>query len=419
MKSSLNTASSLMRPFTPPPRLVMGPGPITVDPRVLQAMSTQLVGQYDPAMTGCMNDTMALYREVFQTENCWTFLVDGTSRAGIEACLVSLLEPGDRVLVPIFGRFGHLLTEIAQRCGAEVHTIETEWGQVFSPETIEAAVRKVQPKLVAIVQGDTSTTMLQPLEGLGAICRRHGALLYCDATASIGGNTFLTDEWQLDAVSVGLQKCLCGPSGSSPLTLGERAVSVIRERRHVEAGIRNERHSDGAGSRIESNYFDLGMIMDYWGEERLNHHTESATMLYGSRECARILLEEGVDTAIERHRLNGAALAEGLLAMGLTLFGDQANRMNNVVGVYIPPGIAGEAIRHSMLHDFGIEIGTSFGPLHGRIWRIGTMGYNARKDAVLQTLAALEAVLARAGHSMAPHSGTNRALSVYEDSNAG
>ncbi|WP_051234531.1 pyridoxal-phosphate-dependent aminotransferase family protein [Marinimicrobium agarilyticum] len=413
MSETLQPASKLMRPFSPPPRLLMGPGPITVDPRVLRAMSAQLVGQYDPAMTQCMNDTMALYRAVFETDNEWTFLVDGTSRAGIEAVLVSLLEPGDRVLVPIFGRFGHLLTEIAERCGAEVHTLSKEWGQVFTPEEIETAIREVQPKVLAVVQGDTSTTMLQPLEDLGAICREHGVLFYSDATASIGGNPFRTDAWGLDAVSVGLQKCLCGPSGSAPLTLSTRAVEVIRRRKHVEAGIRSDHHRDGKGPRIPSNYFDLGMIMDYWGDERLNHHTEATTMLYGARECARILLEEGVSNAIERHRIHGLAMARGLAAMNLSLFGDQTNKMHNVVGIHIPDGVPGEPIRQTMLNDFGIEIGTSFGPLHGKIWRIGTMGYNARKDAVLQTLACLEAVLRRGGHSLTAGAGVETALDVY------
>ncbi|GGA73027.1 aminotransferase V [Neiella marina] len=414
MSDPFAVAEHLLQPFSPPPRLLMGPGPITVDPRVLRAMSAQLVGQYDPAMTECMNDTMALYRGVFQTNNQWTLLVDGTSRAGIEAVLVSLLEPGEKVLVPIFGRFGHLLCEIAERCGAEVHRIETEWGQVFSPEQIEQAIKQVQPKVLAVVQGDTSTTMLQPLEELGAICQRHGVLLYSDATASIGGNPFKTDEWQLDAVSVGLQKCLCGPSGSAPVTLSEQAVAVINKRKHIEAGIRASHHVDGSGQRIRSNYFDLGMIMDYWGEERLNHHTEATTMLYGARECARILLAEGIDNAIARHQLHGNAMAAGVAALNLKLFGDQRHKMTNVVGVYIPPGIEGEAVRHSMLHDFGVEIGTSFGPLHGKIWRIGTMGYNARKDAVMQTLVALEAVLLKHGHGLSAGAGAAAALEVYQ-----
>lgn len=406
---------ALLRPFSPPSRLLMGPGPITVDPRVLRAMSAQLIGQFDPAMTQCMNETMALYRGVFKTKNQWTLLIDGTSRAGIEAVLVSLLEPGDKVLVPIFGRFGHLLCEIAERCGAKVHKIEKAWGEVFSPDEIESAIKTLQPKLFAIVQGDTSTTMLQPLQELGAICERYGVLFYSDATASIAGNRLLCDEWKLDAVSVGLQKCLRGPSGSAPLTLSEKAVAAIRKRRHIEAGIRNSNHHQGSGSRIASNYFDLGMIMDYWGEERLNHHTEATTMLYGARECARILLQEGVENSIERHRIHGRAMAEGLAAMNLKLFGDQSHKMHNVVGVYIPEGIASETVRGAMLNDFAIEIGTSFGPLQGKIWRIGTMGYNARKDAILQTLAALEAVLRRAGHSQTANAGVDRAETIYAE----
>jgi len=413
MSDQYSVNPSLLRPFSPPPRLLMGPGPITVDPRVLRAMSAQLVGQYDPAMTQCMNETMALYRGVFKTNNQWTLLIDGTSRAGIESVLISLLEPGDKILVPVFGRFGHLLCEIAERCGAEVHKIHKEWGEVFTPDEIETAIKQIQPKVLAIVQGDTSTTMLQPLDYLGEICARHGVLFYSDATASIGGNPFETDQWQLDAVSVGLQKCLCGPSGSAPITLSEKAVAAIRKRRHIEAGIRTENHVEGSGRRIASNYFDLGMIMDYWGEERLNHHTEATTMLYGARECARILLEEGVENSIKRHRIHGKAMAQGLAAMNLQLFGDQSQKMHNVVGVYIPEGVAGEPVRTSMLKDFGIEIGTSFGPLHGKIWRIGTMGYNARKDAVLQTLIALEAVLRRAGHSQTANAGVDTAMTIY------
>jgi (S)-ureidoglycine-glyoxylate aminotransferase len=413
MSDQYSVNPALLRPFSPPPRLLMGPGPITVDPRVLRAMSAQLIGQYDPAMTQCMNDTMALYRAVFKTNNQWTMLIDGTSRAGIEAVLISLLEPGDKVLVPVFGRFGHLLCEIAERCGAEVHCIHKEWGQVFSADEIESTIKQIQPKMLAIVQGDTSTTMLQPLENLGEICARYGVLFYTDATASIAGNPLETDLWQLDAVSVGLQKCLGGPSGSAPITLSEKAVTAIRKRRHIEAGIRTENHVEGSGRRIASNYFDLGMIMDYWGEERLNHHTEATTMLYGARECARLLLEEGMSAAIERHRVHGKAMAQGLAAMNLKLFGDLAHKMNNVVGVYIPAGVNGDAVRSSMLNDFGIEIGTSFGPLHGKIWRIGTMGYNARKDAVVQTLVALEAVLQRAGHSLSANAALDAALAVY------
>jgi (S)-ureidoglycine-glyoxylate aminotransferase len=396
----------------PPPRLLMGPGPITADPRVLRAMSAQLVGQYDPWMTSTMSETQALYREVLRTANDATLLVDGTSRAGIEAALVSLVRPGDRVLVPRFGRFGHLLVEIAERCGAEVHTIDVPWGEVFAPEAIEEAVRRVRPTLLAVVHGDTSTTMAQPLDELGAICREHDVLLYVDATATLGGNPLETDAWGLDAVTAGLQKCLGGPSGSAPITLSPRAVEVVDGRRSIEAGLRDEA-SEVREDRIRSNYFDLAMILDYWGPKRLNHHTEATTMLYGARECARILLEEGLGAAIERHRLHGAAMLAGVQALGLRPFGDLAHRMTNVLGVHIPDGVNGDAVRAELLADYGLEIGTSFGPLHGRVWRIGTMGYNARRDAVLTTLAALEQVLRRHGVEIGAGAGTEAAIDAY------
>lgn len=399
-------------PIDPPPRLLMGPGPINADPRVLRAMSAQLVGQYDPAMTAYMTETMALYREVFRTANEATLLVDGTSRAGIEAAFVSLIEPGDRVLVPIFGRFGHLLREIAERCGAEVTVLEREWGTVFNPGEIEAAIARTRPKLLAVVHGDTSTTLAQPLDELGAICERHGVLFYTDVTASLAGNEFELDAWGLDVATSGLQKCLAGPSGSAPISLSPRAVAVVNSRKSIEAGIRAEGDAVAAHP-IRSNYFDLSQILDYWGPKRLNHHTEATSMLYCARECARLLVDEGMTNAVERHRLHGSAMVEGLSALGLELFGDQSVRMNNVVGVLIPDGMDGDAARSAMLTDYGIEIGTSFGPLHGKVWRIGTMGYNARRDTVLTTLAALEQVLRRGGASVTAGSGVGAALDFY------
>ncbi|AVX40492.1 alanine--glyoxylate aminotransferase family protein [Yersinia massiliensis] len=407
----------LFSQINPPARLLMGPGPINADPRVLRAMSSQLIGQYDPAMTDYMNQVMALYRGVFRTENPWTMLIDGTSRAGIEAVLLSIIRPGDKVLVPVFGRFGHLLCEIARRCRAEVHAIEVPWGEVFSPDRIEDAIKQVRPRLLLTVQGDTSTTLLQPLAELGEICRRHQVLFYTDATASLGGNPLETDAWGLDAVSAGLQKCLGGPSGSAPITLSPQFTEQIRRRKCIEQGIRTQEHTDGDEEMIYSNYFDLGMIMDYWGPERLNHHTEATSMLFAARECARIILEEGLDVGIARHALHGAALLAGVQGMGLAVFGDLQHRMNNVLGVIIPDGIHGEQVRQLMLNDFGIEIGTSFGPLKGKIWRIGTMGYNARKDCVMLTLVALEAVLNRLGFSTVQGAGLQAAWGVYQAEN--
>src|SRR5215216_634194 len=310
-------STSLTRELDPLPRLLMGPGPINVDPRVLRAMAMPLLGQFDPQFTGYMNETMGLLRDLFQTQNRWSFLVDGTARAGVEALLVSLIEPGDRVLVPVFGRFGHLLCEIAARCGAEVHAIETEWGTVFAPDAIEDAVKRHRPKLLAIVHGDTSTTMAQPLAEIGELCRRYDALLYVDATATLGGTDIPVDRWNIDAASAGLQKCLSGPPGSAPITFSERVERAVLRRKHVEAGIRPAGFTPGAGPRIQSNYFDLPMLMDYWGEARLNHHTEATSMLYAARECARVILQEGLEPVFARHALASRALTAGLQAMGL------------------------------------------------------------------------------------------------------
>lgn len=400
----------------PPQRLLMGPGPVNAHPRVLRAMSADLLGQFDPEMTSYMNEVMALYRPIFGTENQWTLLVDGTARAGIEAALVSLVAPGDTVLVVNFGRFGLLLSEILQRIGAKIETVEAPWGETVPLDAIEAAIQRTGPALVASIHGDTSTTMAQPLDGFGDLCARAGALSYVDATATIGGMEIATDRWGVDVVSGGLQKCLGGPSGSAPITISQRAAAYIQRRKHVEQGIRRDDIEDGEGPLIGSNYFDLAMIMDYWSDKRLNHHTEATTMLYGARECARIMLAEGLDARYARHRAAGGAMTAGLRAMGLSLFGDDRHRMTNVTAVHIPDGIDGETVRRKMREHFEIEIGTAFGPLAGKVWRIGAMGYNARKHKVLLTLAALEAVLMGEGLRLPAGEGVTAALAAWEAS---
>jgi (S)-ureidoglycine---glyoxylate transaminase len=414
--AALPAAPDLFAELDPEPRLLMGPGPVDVYPRVLRAMSVQLQGQFDPQFTGYMNQVMALYRHVFRTDNRWTLLIDATARAGIEACLASALAPDDTLLVPVFGRFGHLKMEIGRRLGANVVTVETEWGQVFDPDEIESAIRRHHPKVIAISHGDTSTTMLQPLAEIGALCRKHDVLLYVDCTASLGGNAFEMDTWQIDMASAGLQKCLSGPPGSAPVSFNDRAAAVVTGRKHIEQGIRTADIQEGDGPIIRSNYFDLAMLMEYWSARRLNHHTEAASMLYAARECARVVLEEGLERGIARHQLASGALRAGLAAMGLELFGDPKHRMANVTGVIIPKEIAdGEAVRRELLHDFGIEIGTSFGPLAGKIWRIGTMGHVCRKANVLRCLTALEAVLRRNKFKPAAGAAVDAAYRVYED----
>jgi (S)-ureidoglycine-glyoxylate aminotransferase len=406
-------ATEVFGEIDPPQRLLMGPGPVNAHPRVLRAMSADLLGQFDPEMTAYMNEVMALYRPIFGTHNQHTFLVDGTARAGIEAALVSLVAPGDTVLVVNFGRFGLLLTEILGRIGAKIETVQAPWGEVVPLDAIEDALKRVRPSLLATIHGDTSTTMAQPLEGLGALCRQYGALSYVDATATIGGMEIATDRWDVDVVTGGLQKCLGGPSGSAPITISEAAAARICARRHVERGIVRDDIDDGDGPRIGSNYFDLAMVMDYWSDKRLNHHTEATTMLYGARECARIVLQEGLEQRYARHRAAGRAVTAGARALGLEVFGDDRHRMTNVTGIVIPASVDGEVVRRRMREDFEIEIGTAFGPLQGKVWRIGAMGYNAAKHKVLITLGALETVLRSEGFGGAAGLGVEAALAAW------
>jgi (S)-ureidoglycine-glyoxylate aminotransferase len=397
----------------PPHRLLMGPGPVNAHPRVLRAMGADLLGQFDPEMTGYMEQVMALYRPIFATQNRWTFLIDGTARAGIEAALVSLLAPGDTLLVIDFGRFGLLLREIGERIGAKIEMLSVPWGETAPMDQVAAAIERVGPKVVACVHGDTSTTMAQPLDGLGDLCRAAGAFSYVDATATIGGMAIEADKWGVDVVTGGLQKCLGGPSGSAPITISDRAAEHILSRRHVEKGIARADIADGSGTRIASNYFDLAMVMDYWSEKRLNHHTEATTMLYGARECARVALGEGLEARFARHAAAGRAVVAGARALGLTVFGDDRYRMANVTGILIPAGVDGDAVRRRMREDFEIEIGTAFGPLTGKVWRIGAMGYNAMKHKVLITLGALEAVLRAEGFAAPAGAGVDAALEAW------
>ncbi|WP_017813599.1 MULTISPECIES: pyridoxal-phosphate-dependent aminotransferase family protein [Paenibacillus] len=403
--------------LAPPPRTIMTPGPVEVDPRVLRAMSYPILGQFDPAFTDLMNETMEMLRELFVTGNQWCYPVDGTSRSGLEAVLVSLIEPGDRVLVPIYGRFGHLLTEIAERCGAEVITIEAEWGTVFDPEQVMDAIRQYRPGLVAMVHGETSTGCMQPLREIGHYCQEMDVLFVVDAVATIGGVPVYTDEWQVDAVMGGTQKCLSVPAGMAPLTYNDRVERKLLARKSIERGLSSASEFQPAAisghSRIASNYLDLAQLQDYWSPARLNHHTEATSMLYALREGLRILLEEGLEARFARHAENGAAIVAGVRGMGLQLFGNDQARLPVVTCIEIPPGIDGESVRSMLLEDFGIEIASSFGPLKGRIWRIGSMGYSSSRKNVLHVLGALEATLLRHGFKLPAGEGVQAALDVY------
>ncbi|MBP2634546.1 MAG: Serine--pyruvate transaminase [Firmicutes bacterium] len=396
-------------------RTIMTPGPVEAEPRVLRAMCTPIVGQFDPEFTDIMNETMDMLRKVFQTSNQWGFPIDGTSRAGIEAVLCSIIEPGDKVLVPIYGRFGHLMVEIAERYGADVVTMETEWGSVFDPETVIREIKQVRPKIVAMVHGETSTGCMQPLKEIGEVCRELDILFVVDAVATIGGTEVKVDEWKIDAAIGGTQKCLSAPSGMAPITFNDRVEKLLRERKKVERGLADPGTYQTKHLRmIRSNYFDLSQLIDYWGPIRLNHHTEATSMLYALREGLRIVLEEGLEARFARHKMHETALIQGIQAMGLKLYGDPKCKLPVVTAITIPEGVDGEAVRKMLLRDFEIEIASSFGPLKGKIWRIGTMGYSCRKKNILHVLSAMEAVLIRCHAKIPVGRAVQAALDAYE-----
>lgn len=396
-------------------RTILTPGPVEAEPRVLRAMCTPILGQFDPEFTAIMNETMEMLRKLFKTKNHWAFPVDGTSRAGIEAVLGSLIEPRDRVLVPIYGRFGHLLTEISERYGADVVPMETAWGQVFDPAAVISEIERIQPKIVAMVHGETSTGCMQPLQEIGLACRQMNVLFVVDAVASIGGTDVKVDDWYIDACIGGTQKCLSIPSGMAPITFNSRVEALLLERKKIERGLADPdaQHATTLERTIRSNYLDLSQLMDYWSPARLNHHTEATSMLYALREGVRIVLEEGLEERFSRHLLHETALIQGIQAMGLELYGDPSCKLPVVTCISIPAGVDGESVRAMLLEDFHIEIASSFGPLKGKIWRIGTMGYSCRKKNILHVLGALEAVLIRHGVEVQTGRAVQAALDVY------
>ena len=381
----------------PPFRLLLGSGPSNPEPRVLRAMVTPLIGQFDPAFTRIMDEVAELSRLIFRTANRRSFPVSGSSRAGLEAMLAGLIEPGDRVVVGNYGRFGDLFCEIARRYGAVVESVDAEWGRIVEPDEIESRLRARLAKIVAIVHADTSTGILQPLVDVARVCREHDALLVVDAVLSVGGCELDVDRWGLDACVGGLQKCLGGPSGMAPLTYNDRVEAALARRRAPPA----------------TNYLDLVQLAAYWGADRLNHHTAPTSMVYALREALRIVHQEGLEARWERHRQTGEALAAGLEAMGLELFGDQDHKAPMIALVRVPPGVDESGVRRQLLHEHGIEIMAAFGPLLGVVWRIGTMGYNARPDTVLTVLGALERVLAGHGFSPPPGAGVEAALERF------
>lgn len=383
-----------------PQRILLGPGPSDVHPRVLQALSTPLLGHLDPAFLQIMNETMELLREVFQTKNKLTIPMSGTGSSGMETLFVNLIEEGDTVIIGVNGLFGMRMADVASRCGANVVELKAPWGEIIQPEQIEEALKQhPQAKLVALVHAETSTGVRQPLEEISQIVHQYDALFVTDMVTSLGGCPTKIDKWGIDAAYSGTQKCLSVPPGLSPVTLGDRAIDVLNQRK----------------TKVQSWYLDLTMIQNYWGNERAYHHTAPISMVYALREGLRLIVEEGLENVFKRHERYGRALHKGLEAMGLKLLVDEKYRLYQLTSVLIPDGIDDLKVRKQLLEKYGIEIGGGLGELKGRIWRIGLMGYNARQTNVTLLLSALEDVLSSQGFSLEKGAGLEAASRALEE----
>jgi alanine-glyoxylate transaminase/serine-glyoxylate transaminase/serine-pyruvate transaminase len=364
-------------PFKPPTRLLMGPGPSNVAPSVLHAMSLPLVGHLDPVFIQMMEEIKSMLRTVFQTKNEMTFPVSGTGSAGMEFCFVNLIEPGDDVVVGINGVFGGRMAEVAERCGARVTKVEAEWGKIIEPDAIKAALKNVRPKIVAIVHAETSTGALTPVEEISKAAHEAGALFVLDTVTSLGGCPVKLDEWAVDAVYSGTQKCLSCPPGLSPVSFGARAMEVATHRKR----------------KVQSWYLDVNLLASYWGQDRVYHHTAPISMNYALHEALRLVVEEGLENRWRRHQENHMALKCGLAEMGLEIASQQGHQLWQLNAVRVPPGADEAAVRKRLLTDFNIEIGAGLGPLKGKIWRVGVMGETARPENIQTFLSALNKIL--------------------------
>ena len=364
------------------PRLLMGPGPSDVNPRVLEAMSRPTIGHLDPQFLSVLNDIRDMLRQVFRTENDLTLAVSGTGSAGMETCIVNLIEPGDKMLVCINGVFGQRMRDVAERAGAEVTAIERPWGEVFTADDVASAIRDSGPfKVVGIVQAETSTGAAQPIPPISEVVHESGALLLVDTVTSLAGMELDVDGWQIDACYSGTQKCLSCPPGLAPVTFSPAAVKAI----------------DGRKTKVQSWYLDMTMVRAYWGSERLYHHTAPINMNYALHEALRIVLEEGLEARWQRHSLHHRALKAGLEAIGMRYLADRDHQLPMLNAVSTPEGVDEAEVRKRLLDEFAIEIGAGLGQFKGKAWRIGLMGESATERHVTSVLSALETVLAERG----------------------
>jgi alanine-glyoxylate transaminase/serine-glyoxylate transaminase/serine-pyruvate transaminase len=374
--------SFIAPPLTPPVRVLMGPGPSDVHPRVLQAMSAPTVGHLDPYYLQLMNDMQAMLRAAFRTDNPMTMAVSATGSAGMESTVVNLVEPGDSMIVCVNGVFGGRMADVAGRAGAKVTTVERPWGEIYEPEHLEAAIKSAKPKVVGIVMAETSTGAWQPIEAISKIVHDAGALLLVDAVTALGGVPLEVDAWNIDAIYSGTQKCLSCPPGLAPVSFSPRAMDVIMNRK----------------TKVQSWYLDVSMLAKYWGNERVYHHTAPINMTYGLYEALRLLHEEGLENSWRRHERNHRALKAGLTALGIKYAAREGHQLPQLNAVLVPSGVDDAKLRKGLLERFGIEIGGGLGDFKGKAWRIGLMGHASRPNNVLMFLAALEQLLAEQGY---------------------
>jgi alanine-glyoxylate transaminase / serine-glyoxylate transaminase / serine-pyruvate transaminase len=368
--------------FRPPPRLLLGPGPSDAAPSVLAAMARPLVGHLDPVFVQMMEEIKAMLRDVFLTKNEMTFPISGTGSAGMEFCLVNLIEPGDEVIIGVNGVFGIRMVDVAERCGAKVTKVEAKWGQIIEAQQVADALKKVsKPKLVAVIHAETSTGALTPVEEISKLVHETGALFLLDTVTSLGGCPVRIDEWRVDAVYSGTQKCLSCPPGLSPVSLSPRALEVAAKRR----------------TKVQSWYLDVNLLASYWGQDRVYHHTAPISMNYALHEALRLVLLEGLENRWRRHEQNHRALKTGLNAMGLGLASQAGHQLWQLNAVTVPEGVDEAAVRKRLLNDFQIEVGAGLGPLKGRIWRIGLMGESSNPANVKAFLSALAQILNDSG----------------------
>jgi alanine-glyoxylate transaminase/serine-glyoxylate transaminase/serine-pyruvate transaminase len=367
-----------LREMSTSTRVLMGPGPSDAHPRVLRAMSTPLIGHLDPEFLVVMDDIKAMVQETLQTQNPLTFVVSAPGSAGMECCLVNLLEPGDEAVICIHGVFGTRLADIAERCGAKVIKVEAAWGTPINPEDVKKAMASCKPKLLAIVHAETSTGVLQPLEEISKITKEAGALLVVDAVTSYCGTNLKVDEWGIDALYSGSQKCLSAPPGLSPVSFSQAAIDVLDNRK----------------TKVQSWFLDLTLVKNYWaGAKRAYHHTAPVSAMFAMREALRIVLEEGLENRFRRHQKNHELLRDGLEAMGFEFLVEKKYRLPMLNAVIIPAGVDEAAVRKRLLEEYNIEIGGGLGPYAGKIWRIGLMGESSTPNHINMLLAALKGVM--------------------------